>query len=53
MTTREIIAVFLFYIGGQSVASSFLYMNVVGGESALEVVFLTLGIVLILAGWKD
>ena len=50
MTTREIVAAFLIFIGAQSAASSVLYIQVVGGNTFPMLGMLLLGVALVSGG---
>ena len=51
MTTREIVAVFLFYMGLQTLSASILYGAVAAGSSDASVIaFFTIGVTFIAAG---
>lgn len=58
MTSREIVAIFLFYMGFQTLSGSILYGHVSsGGSDMLVMAFFALGVALIVAGivtlrWK-
>jgi hypothetical protein len=51
MTTREIVAIFLFYMGFQTLSGSILYGHVAsGGSDVFVIASFALGVALIVAG---